>query len=253
MIIIFVTYSLHPNIIRKNLRVKLSKFQLQPEKIIVVNNNISFDNFEDDDLFTCISGSNSFLDISGYYEGLISSELESNGNYLLINDTIFTSHYSNLYFSKIKSVDKFLGTISIPGISGLLANYKGIYFANPISNLNFYMPTFFLIINRKSVDIFIEIYNKFPELNLNIEPLSTFINLHLYEPGFSHNIVKKISNWDSSLIEKKRNAIFFESIYTGEIGKIGALIPLNSKLKDLVLFYLLDRLKKYDGYFSFNK
>jgi hypothetical protein len=252
--VIICTYNFEPKFVSK----KIHQFFLSINKkinLILVSNKKNNQNHSTDK-YVYLVGSNSNLDLSAYYEGLLYCKANKIDHLFTIvcNDNIFVKHDFNFSFKSIIKYQKLVLNFTIPSIVGYSSDYTTICLVNPWSNSPNFLPTYFFALNNYGINYYIKLY----ESTLAISATSNkndyiftqklvpfnllnliFAHLNIIDSPLSWHGIKKYST-DNILIQKKMNCVFFEHYISGLFYNDGALIYINTSKKYILTQFIRD-------------
>lgn len=235
-----------------DLILKISKFEkkykFKAEGIIVSNNQVTKD--ISNSQWMIINGSNDYLDFSAYFEG-VSAYLEDNkdcNDLIFLNDTFFNKHNFNYEFKLLFQNYSLLSDITDPVIIGKGSKYYSICHRNPWSELNIFIPSYFFALNKNAIKIIQSLEGLLKNDNYLGDIKSELFKQSL-NPAFYNLLVSSIEsntspyswslekgNISDEILRKKALCIYFEHRLSGEIGKLGCILPTNAGNKGYLKF-----------------
>jgi len=195
--------------------------------------------------WTLLPADNIDFDFSAYFvgaEAVITRHPDAK-SVLFINDTLFTNHAAEANFRAVWRQVGLIQEIEIPAIAGKADRYRTICLKNPWSGLDSYISTFCFLLNLQALEIM---------RNLRVEADKDEITHQwsLEDPVWGSrlpeafrqfikaNLIYKTSSYlwyrlrsecftNVQLLSKART-IYFEHRMSGEIGRLGCLVPSNA-------------------------
>jgi len=235
---------------------------------VIVTNNIVHGDAGNTVNFSVISGSNSVLDFSAYYEGLqhLEKTHKVSTEVIFINDTLFTKHHAGINFKSLIRQIALLRKIKIQAMTGKIDHYLTIILKNQWSHLPMYVTTFCFAINKHGLSAFKDIYDSLAiQLPYSKSPVSLLSeqwgktlppSVVEYIRGFlvyQHDDFSwgaSVHQMSDEFISKKAMCIYLEQRLSGEFGLNGCILPTNIGLKNKILFDWSERYSKLRGKFS---
>jgi len=256
--VIICTYNLEPEYVSK----KVHQYFISINKkinLILVSNNIIKQN-KTSDKYVLLIGSNSNLDISSYYEGLLYCKANKIDHFFTIvcNDNIFVKHEFSFSFKSIIKYQKLFSNFTIPSIVGYRSYYTSVCLVNPWSYSPNFLPTYFFALNNYGISYFIKLYDSTLAISASkmkndfiftqkLVPFNLlnliYAHLNFTDSPFSWHGKKKYST-DNNLIQKKMNCVFFEHYISGLFNTNGAIIYLNTSKKYILTQFIRDLINR---------
>lgn len=192
-----------------------------------------------------LRGSNSLLDFSGYFEGLVallkSFPDAALGNVLFVNDSLVTKHAASVLLQRVIALDRLLQQIAVPALGGKLDPYRAFCLKNPWSGHAGYITSFCFLLNTQSLVLL-------QQLAAEAEAAGLLGGLPLADPlwghGLPHDLREMIRahllyegspmRWPgtdkspSELLQRKACCAFFEHRLSGLVGQAGVVVPINA-------------------------
>jgi hypothetical protein len=210
--------------------------------------------------FILVQGSNSCLDISAYYEGLVLiSSLDLLNSFTIVcNDNLFFKHHWKFSIESILKYQNVSCEISSPVLIGYRSFYSSICLTNPWSSSYNFLPTYFFALNESGLSFFKKLYedtilkcvskNDYDYIfNSNLVPLNLkyliFAHLQNQNSPISWHGLSKYS-CSNNLVKKKMNCVFFEHYLSGKFGLEGVIIYLNTSRRYILMQFFKDYLQK---------
>ena len=228
------------------------KYEFIAEGIIVSNAQVAGDIANTQ--WMVVNGSNNYLDFSAYFEGA-SKYLEDNkdcNDLIFLNDSFFTKHNFKYEFKLLLNNYTLLNDISDPVIIGRGSRYYSICHRNPWSKLNVFIPSYFFALNKNALNIIQSLEDMLKNDNYFGDIKSKQFKESL-DPAFYNLLISSIESnaspyrWsldqghvDDEILRKKALCIYFEHRLSGEIGKLGCIVPTNAGNKKYFVFTLRD-------------
>ncbi len=258
--VVVCSYVINPLLLVKKVKDIAAKNSFVIEGVVVDNKGFAVSNIKG---FDVILGSNDALDFSAYFEGA-QYLIKRNGKIpeviLFINDSTFTSHYGGVNISLAFQNLALLTSIRLPSMLGKCDTYETICHKSPWSGIGKYISSYCFALNTAGVDVLLKLDN-FSEidgagkknqvddeewgLGLNSQFKEFVLSLikHKNSPYLWHGFRVESSN--PTLSTKKARCIYFEHRLSGEIGKIGCLIPINPGKRTKLLILVADLFSGY--------
>ena len=256
--IIICAYNLEPKDISKKIHLYFKKVKKEINLIIVSNKHFS-QNYTSNE-FTYLSGTNSNLDHSAYYEGLLFCKINNLIQFYTIvcNDNIFSKHDFNFSLESILKYQNLAINFSVPTIVGYRSNYSSVCSINPWSRSPHFLPTYFFALNYFGIEYYMKLYESTLAISSTISNndyvfKQKLVPFNLLNLLFSHlQFIDSPISWhglrkyytDDILVQKKMNCVFFEHYISGLFDTEGAIIYLNTSKKYIILQLLRDFIYK---------
>jgi hypothetical protein len=195
--------------------------------------------------WTLLPADNIDFDFSAYFvgaEAVLTRHPEAK-SVLFINDTLFTNHAAEANFRAVWRHVGLIQEIEIPAIAGKADRYTTICLKNPWSGLDSYVSTFCFLLNLQALEIMrqlrIEADKDEVTHQLSLEDVAWGARLpQAFRQFIKANLIYKTSSYlwyrlrsdcfsNFQLLSKART-IYFEHRMSGEIGRLGCLVPSNA-------------------------
>jgi len=198
--------------------------------------------------WTLLPADNIDFDFSAYFVGAeaVLTRYPDAKAVLFINDTLFTNHAAEANFRAVWRHVGLIQEIEIPAIAGKADRYTTICLKNPWSSLDSYISTFCFLLNLKALELMRQLRIEADKDEIahlgSLEDVTWGAKLpHAFRQFIKANLTYKTSSYlwyrlknnfytDSQLLSKART-IYFEHRISGEIGKLGCLVPSNAGLR----------------------
>ncbi|MBV5330563.1 MAG: hypothetical protein JZU65_23525 [Chlorobium sp.] len=254
-------YHLTPNEFARWLVNQAAKIGLQLQGVIISNNalhplNIYYSSIR------VQTGSNEYLDFSGYFEGLQSLQSETpeiRDVILFVNDSLITKHSGALILRKTLAHIALCREMRCAAIVGKADNYTSICLKNPWSGTQMYISSFCFMLNHQGQSLLnqmLEFAHKDNILDMhrvhdddwgaNIDSrFCELVRAHLIYGNSPYSWRKDYAvHFDEDILQKKSRCCYFEHRLTGAISAEGALIPINTGFKARTHIFLGEQLAK---------
>ena len=195
--------------------------------------------------WTLLPSDNIDFDFSAYFvgaEAVIARHPDAKA-VLFINDTLFTNHAAEANFRAVWRHVGLIQEIEIPAIAGKADRYTTICLKNPWSGLNSYISTFCFLLNLQALEIMRQLRIEADKDDITFEhglkssawgarlpsAFRQFLKANLLyrsSPYLWYRLRNNIYT-DDQLLSKART-IYFEHRISGEIGRLGCLVPSNA-------------------------
>jgi hypothetical protein len=206
-----------------------------------------------------IQGSNATHDFSAYAEGLAHltrSGPEMPDAILFLNDSLFASHSPRANIRATLHQLSLVRQIKVPTMGGKVDRYALLCHGNPWSGLPVYVSTYCFLLNQAAYSILESLQDmadadsvtpdraiNSPEWGVGVAPnFREFIRAYVSyrHESFSWPGLNQYAIGDR-LISIKARCIYLEHRLTGEIGKVGCIVPVNARTLDRVRLNLAER------------
>lgn len=205
-----------------------------------------------------IKGSNRVHDFSAYAEGLeyLQNSEKCGDAVIFLNDSLFETHHAGQNMRALCRQLETLRKIRIPAISGKCDKYFTICYKNPWSDIGIYVSTYCFALNQAALPI-LNALDEYAIRDLGSAARSVLddswgVGLSLnfrellrcfLEYGSPDFIWKGVSQYkpNEDLIMAKARCIYSEHRLSGEIGRVGCILPTNSRRIDRFRLELYER------------
>ncbi|MCX5938758.1 MAG: hypothetical protein NTW02_11320, partial [Cyanobium sp. LacPavin_0920_WC12_MAG_62_9] len=149
-----------------------------------------------------------------------------------------------------------LAISTMPFIAGKVDRYFSICFANPWSALQVYVSSYCFAVNQAGLECLLQLpvlaqddfqYQPFalpiaPGTNHVMARFRAFVSLHVnsQSPYAWHHAQSR--GLSEQLLRRKARCIYYEHRLSGEIGLVGAIVPINDKLSLRLSLFVRDYL-----------
>lgn len=210
--------------------------------------------------YEILIGKNEVFDFSSYVKGienLNEKSLIPQVTYF-INDSFFQKYDYNFNYNLFSKYNIIINSTEDPIILGYKSNYNSMLNSNPFSNAQFFIPTFCFAMNKKGIELLLEIYYNMlnsdflmkNDLNIWKKKLDNkfinFINTHIFltlNPlSWEGKFKYKLSHED--LFVKSR-CVYLEHKLSGELYQKGQLLFINNSFKKDLLLKVRNRLSSF--------
>jgi hypothetical protein len=195
--------------------------------------------------WTLLPADNIDFDFSAYFvgaEAVLTRHPDAKA-VLFINDTLFTNHAAEANFKAVWRHVGLIQEIEIPAIAGKADRYTTICLKNPWSGLDSYISTFCFLLNIQGLEIMGQLRIEAAKDDITFEhslkssawgarlpsAFRQFLKANLLyrsSPYLWYRLRNNIYT-DDKLLSKSRT-IYFEHRISGEIGRLGCLVPSNA-------------------------
>ena len=162
---------------------------------------------------------------------------------IFVNDTLFTNHAPRANFTALLRHAALIKELEIPAICGKADLYATICLKNPWSELDRYITSYCFMLNRKSLEIMLELRALAEQDGVTHTVSVDSSTWGRGLPKAFHQFVKANLVYDSSSylwyrlreakftteqISSKARAIYFEHKLSGSVAKAGCMVPTNA-------------------------
>jgi hypothetical protein len=226
---------------------------------VIISNNLMHEFVGYINKWEIIRGSNKTLDFSAYIEGLmaLNSAEDNPSTIIFLNDSLFFKHSPRVNISGIMRFFDLINTVKIPTILGKADTYMTLCFSNPWSNLPIYISSYCFALNESAQKILMQLadYARQDGLNVDFTEYKDDWGARL-QPNFrqylmSYCLQDSPYRWGQNnsinygLLNKKARAVYFEHRLSGEIGKLGCIIPTNDTRRSKIIYLILEKLSHF--------
>lgn len=212
----------------------------------VVVDNQARDLPKQDARWMFIRGSNLDFDFSAYNEGLQSLQASGRISFsqpvLFLNDSLFSQRGAKANLSETLRYADVMRSLQVPALCGRIDRYTTLCHANPWSRLPLYVPSYCFLLNSLALPILNNLSRwadedgvvasrsiADPQWGLGLQPnMREFIRAFLSyaHPDFAWPGLRRYAHGEV-LRSTKARCIYFEHRLSGELGRVGCLIPTN--------------------------
>ena len=263
--VVACSYAIAPSVLAQKLEKLSAKLGVPMGGVIVCNGSV--------DLIACshgramenwslIKGSNRVHDFSAYAEGLkyLEDADECGDLVIFINDSLFETHHAGQNMSALLRQAETLRKIRAPAISGKCDSYFTICHQNPWSGIGVYVSTYCFALNRAALPI-LHSLDEYATKDLGCTAVSVLDDT--WGQGLAVNFREllrcflkygsKDFSWkkkaeykiDEALILSKARCIYSEHRLSGEIGRVGCILPTNHGKLVKIRFWVFEKSKQY--------
>jgi hypothetical protein len=181
--------------------------------------------------FEILRVKNSLMDIGAYYTGYYHLNRQKNLT-IFMNDRFLTEFNINLFSYFLRRDLPSLISFRAPVLYGKINNYSGLIQSSAASDINYFIPTFFFVVNYQSSELIEEWFNEVKIIqNAEIERLG-FILMQKYS--------RKIIEMSYEICVNKNSKYFWVNNHKYEVD----CQLLNIKMKCVILEQLLTEIFK---------
>lgn len=212
--------------------------------------------------WSLIKGSNRVHDFSAYAEGLkyLQDADECGDAVIFINDSLFQTHHAGQNMRALLRQVETLKSIGAPALSGKCDRYFTICHQNPWSGMGIYVSTYCFALNRAALTI-LHSLDEYATKDLGCTAVSVLDDT--WGQGLAVNFREllrcflkygsKDFSWkkkaeymiDETLILSKARCIYSEHRLSGEIGRVGCILPTNHRKSEQIRFWVYEKSKQY--------
>lgn len=263
IVVVACSYSIAPDLMKDKLRAMAGRCGVTFSGVVVSNRQGS--DGHSDSNWDVLPGSNRTHDFSAYVEGLAHLERVRNGDGLprvivFVNDSLFENHQPTENFRALLRQLPLLGQVETPTIAGKVDRYATICHVNPWSNLGLYVSTYCFALNfaalpvLRGIDKLAEadglgdhVFMTSPQWGHALSPQFRELLLAFLvygPPAFRWSGLEHYEIGDR-LLSVKARCIYFEHRLSGEIGRLGCILPTNLRKVDRLRLDLAERLARF--------
>lgn len=246
LVVVACCYALTPAAMCSRLHALARRCRVSMHGVIVANRAGTVDHGDTE--WAVIAGSNRVYDFSAYAEGLAYLRANSVDPACLvfINDSLFQSHHPSANLHALIRQLPLLGKIEAPAIAGKADRYATVCHANPWSGLGLYVSTYCFGLNRPALPILagldelvaMDLGEAVPEEGIAAPDWGTGLSVSFREfirafliyghadfrwPGLGRYVP------GDHLLAVKARCICLEHRLSGEIGRLGCILPTNQR------------------------
>lgn len=198
-----------------------------------------------DNDWTALPSDNEDFDFSAYQVGANAVLTAGRAHHLtlFVNDTLFTNHAAAANLRAMERQFGLMQSLAGPAIAGKCDRYTAVCLRNPWNDLSTFVSTYCFALNEEGLGIFVTL----PEL-ADLDGLSRDRSLadaswgselsHAFREFMRAHLVYKSSpylwyrlrkaNFSAEQLRSKARCFYFEQRLSGEIGKLGCIVPINA-------------------------